>query len=62
MSSQAVCVRFPGGEVEFSFAAEMPKIGDTLRRGEDEWQVIDVSRDEIGNAVVTLGPRFVKPA
>jgi hypothetical protein len=55
MASQLVSVRFPTGESEFRITAEPPKVGDTLGRGGDEWQVSDVGTDENGRAVVTLG-------
>lgn len=56
MASQLVSVRFPTGESEFRITAAAPKVGDTLKRGADEWQVSDVGTDENGRAVVTLGP------
>jgi len=51
-----VSVRFPTGESEFRITAETPKVGDTLQRGDEEWEVSDVGTDENGRAVVTLGP------
>jgi hypothetical protein len=56
MASQMVSVRFPTGESEFRITAEAPKVGDTLKRGDDEWQVSEIGTDENGRAVVTLGP------
>jgi hypothetical protein len=50
-----VSVRFPTGEREFRMTAEAPKVGDTLKRGDDEWPVSDVRADEYGRAVLTLG-------
>ena len=57
MSSQiAVHVRFPSGFSEISYATEAPKVGDTLKRGKDEWRVIAVETAHNGSTVVTLGP------
>ena len=55
MASQVVSVRFPTGESEFRITAEAPKVGDTLRRGDEEWRVSDIGTDENGRALVTLG-------
>lgn len=55
MASQVVSVRFPTGESEFRITAEAPKVGDTLRRGDEEWRVSDIGSDENGRALVTLG-------
>ena len=55
MASQLVSVRFPTGESEFRITAETPKAGDTLQRGDEEWEVSDVGTDENGRTVVTLG-------
>ena len=57
MSTQeAVCVRFPNGEIEFNYAVDVPRVGDKLKRGADEWEVIAVGTDEHGHTVVTLAP------
>jgi hypothetical protein len=56
MDSRLLTVRFPGGTIEFTSAAQTPSVGDKLRRGGDEWLVIAVESDENGNAVVTLAP------
>lgn len=55
MASQLVSVRFPTGESEFRITAEAPKVGDTLKQGDEEWPVSAVGTDENGRAVVTLG-------
>jgi hypothetical protein len=57
MPSQMVVVRYPTGESEFRIVAEEPMVGEALQRGHDEWQIIDVGRDENESFVVTLGPR-----
>ena len=51
-----VYVRFPTGFSEITYAADAPKVGDTVRRGADEWVVVDVTTDKNGLSVVTLGP------
>ena len=56
MASQLVSVRFPTGESEFRITAEAPKVGDTLKRGDEEWPVSDVGTDENGTTIVRLGP------
>ena len=57
MPSQMIIVRYPTGESEFRIVAEEPMVGETLQRGNDEWQIIDVGRDENESCLVTLGPR-----
>ena len=57
MPSQMVIVRYPTGESEFRILAEAPTVGDKLKRGNDEWRVIDVGRDENDTFLVALGPR-----
>jgi hypothetical protein len=44
-----VSVMFPAGQV-------VPNVGDTLKRDKDEWQVIRVGADCLGNTVITLRP------
>jgi hypothetical protein len=56
MASQMVSVKFPTGETESHITADVPKVGETFKRGDSEWHVIDVAADEHGRAVVTLGP------
>jgi hypothetical protein len=56
MASQMVSIRFPTGESEFRITAETPQVGDTLKRGDDEWLVSDIGADENGRAIVILGP------
>jgi hypothetical protein len=55
MASQLVSVRFPTGESEFRITAEVPKLGDTLTRGDEEWPVSHVGTDENDGTIVTLG-------
>lgn len=58
MDSQLLLtVRFPEGLTEFTLAAQTPNVGDTLKRGSDEWKVIAVEIDDGGeNVVVALAP------
>lgn len=56
MPSQMVIVKYATGESEFRMLAEPPRVGDMLRRGDDEWHVIDVRRDENDVLLVSLGP------
>jgi hypothetical protein len=57
MDSQTLLtVRFPEGITEFTVAVEAPTVGDTLKRGTDEWNVIAVETDASGHTVVTLAP------
>lgn len=36
---------FPTGQVELRTSEVVPKVGDTLKHGTDEWQVIEVGTD-----------------
>lgn len=55
-SEKAICVRFPNGEVEFTFTSATPHVGDKVKRGDDAWEVSGIWPDENDNTVVTLGP------
>ena len=54
MDSQVLTIRYPEGVSEFRLGASTPRVGDELKRGDDEWQVIAVDTDSHGNTVVTL--------
>ena len=54
-SQKAVCVRFLSGNVEYTFVAELPKVGERLKRGDGEWEILAVEKDSSDNVVVTLG-------
>lgn len=54
-ASRVICVRYPNGDSEWSSAAEIPEVGDTLRRGGQAWQVVSVEKDAFGNPVLILG-------
>lgn len=57
MSSQtAVHIRFPSGFSEITYAEDMPKVGDRLKRGEQEWEVVAVEPSPDGCERVTLAP------
>jgi hypothetical protein len=54
VSSQVITLRFPH-ETELRFGeGAAPKVGDTLKRGDDEWRVVAVESDKTGTVVVTL--------
>jgi hypothetical protein len=55
MPSEMVIVKYPTGGTEFRMLAEAPRVGDKLQRGNDDWNVIDVRRDENDVFLVTLG-------
>lgn len=57
MTVDLVSVMFPTGQVELRTSEVVPKVGDTLKHGTDEWQVIEVGTDRLRNTVVTLGPK-----
>jgi hypothetical protein len=56
MGTDLLSVRFPEGSTEFTFAAHAPRVGDRLKRGDQEWVVLAVETDANGNTVVSLGP------
>ena len=57
MSTQeAICVRFPNGYMEFTSTSAIPCVGDRVRRGDDEFEVVTIGMDSNENRIVTLGP------
>jgi hypothetical protein len=52
----AVHIRFPSGYSEVTYAAELPQVGATLKRGDEEWVVVAAELQADGSAIVTLGP------
>jgi hypothetical protein len=56
LAQTALSVRFPSGLSELTHAAVTPEVGDKLRRGQEEWQVVAVESDGTGFTVITLGP------
>lgn len=54
-SQEAICVRFPNGYIEFTFTSATPCVGDRVRRGDDEWEVVTIGMDSNENRIVTLG-------
>ena len=56
MSSQeAICVRFPSGNTEYTFTSATPSVGDRVKRGDNEWEVVAIGLDANEHMVVTLG-------
>ena len=53
-SYEALCVRFPGGKTELTLSTARPVVGDRVKRGEDEWEVVAVERHSDGNTGVEL--------
>lgn len=48
--------RYGDGAPEFRLGASTPKVGDTLKRGDQEWHVLRVETESEGNTIVTLAP------
>jgi hypothetical protein len=55
-TSELVMFRYPTGTPEYRLGTATPKVGDTLKRGDDEWRVARVETDSEGNTIVTLAP------
>jgi hypothetical protein len=61
LAQTALSVRFPSGVSELTYSAVTPAVGDKLRRGRDEWQVVAVEDGGNELTVVTLGPLDGEP-
>jgi hypothetical protein len=56
VSSEMIVVRLPTGQTEFRIgAAGDLKVGDKIKRGEEECEVVGIHDDEHGHRVVTVG-------
>ena len=53
MSSLAVAFRFPSG-TQFRMLSELPKLGEVLHEGGEQWIVVALTRDEHGHTAVVL--------
>ena len=56
MFGEVTSFRFGTIRTEFVFSARTPKVGEKVKRGDEEWVVTAVERDADGNVVVTLAP------
>ena len=56
-----VTVRFGSEATEFILSEKTPKVGDTLKRNGDNWEVVEVREDADGKSTVVLKPGM-KPA
>ena len=53
MSSPFTTVRYPDGTWELAYRADVPKVGDTLRRSDGKWVVTTAAVDISGHVIVT---------
>ena len=56
MSSPFVTVRYPDGAWEVAESKNVPKVGDTLTRGNGKWVVARAVTDTSGHVIVTWRP------
>jgi hypothetical protein len=53
MYSPFVTVRYPDGAWELTESADLPKVGDTLRRSDGRWVVSTAALDTSGHLIVS---------
>lgn len=53
MSSPFVTVRYPDEAWELALREKVPKVGDTLRRSDGKWVVVNAAEDVNGHVIVT---------
>ena len=52
MSSPFITVRYPDDAWELSPREKVPKVGDTLRRSDGKWVVVNAAEDGNGHVIV----------
>jgi hypothetical protein len=53
MSSPFVTVRYPDGAWELALSEKVPKVGDMLRRSDENWVVATAFTDRSRHVIVT---------